>query len=291
MFATTKTESIPVAAGGSLIKWPSKRQLFGVEVSVTDYEEATATILQAAKRGVSGIVSCHAVHALITAARDRLLRDKVNSFDLVTADGQPVRWALNLLHGCRLSERVYGPELMLRLCGAAAECGIPVYLYGGNPVVARRLPACLRQRYPKLVIAGSEAPPFRSLTPEEDSAMVERVSRSGARLVFIGLGCPKQDLFAYEHRPVLRAIQVCVGAAFDFHAGVKKMAPSWMQRRGLEWLYRMSQEPSRLWQRYLLTNSIFLMGLAGALWGCRCTSNQGNRQNALPGPKVIAVEQ
>ncbi|HLJ96406.1 MAG TPA: WecB/TagA/CpsF family glycosyltransferase [Gemmataceae bacterium] len=247
------------------ISWPPKVALFGIGVSVTDYAEATATILQAARQGLGGVVSCHAVHAIVTASGDASLGVKVNTFELLCPDGQPVRWAVNLLHGTQLSDRVYGPELMLRLCRRAAETGVSVYLYGGDPVVAERLEANLLHLYPKLHIAGCEAPPFRPLQLEEDRAVVERINRSGAGLVFIGLGCPKQDLFAYEHRNSLQAVQVCVGAAFDFHAGVKKMAPRWMQRHGLEWLYRVSQEPGRLWRRYLITNSLFLMKLGMAL--------------------------
>jgi exopolysaccharide biosynthesis WecB/TagA/CpsF family protein len=247
------------------IHWPRKVDLFGVGVSVTNYAEATATVLRAADRGVPGIVTCHAVHAIVTASGDPDLRDKVNTFELVTPDGQPVRWAMNLLHRTGLVSRVYGPELMLRLCRGAAEAGISIYLYGGDPAVAEKLRANLLRQCPGLQIAGYEAPPFRPLTAEEDRAVVERINVSGAGLMFIGLGCPKQDLFAYDHRATIRAVQVCVGAAFDFHAGVKPMAPAWMQRRGLEWLYRLIQEPGRLWRRYLVTNSVFLAKLGAAL--------------------------
>jgi N-acetylglucosaminyldiphosphoundecaprenol N-acetyl-beta-D-mannosaminyltransferase len=226
------------------IGWPRKVDLFGVGVSVTTYEEATATILRAAGRGVPGVVTCHAVHAIVTASRDPGLRDKVNTFELVTPDGQPVRWAMNLLHRVGLADRVYGPELMLRLCRGAAEAGISIYLYGGDPSVAEKLRANLFHRCPGLQIAGYEAPPFRPLSPEEDRAVVSRINESGAGLVFIGLGCPKQDLFAHDHRDTIRAVQVCVGAAFDFHAGVKPMAPAWMQRRGLEWLSAWSRSPA-----------------------------------------------
>jgi exopolysaccharide biosynthesis WecB/TagA/CpsF family protein len=265
------------------VHWPRKVDLFGVGVSVTDYDEAASTILQAAGQRTPGIVSCHAVHAIVTTSRDPSLRDQVNTFDMVTPDGQPVRWALNLLYGTRLAERIYGPELMLRLCRGAAEAGIPIYLYGGTPDVAERIQTNLLRLYPKLAIAGYEAPPFRPLSPEEDQAVVERMNRSGAGLVFIGLGCPKQDLFAYAHRESIRAVQVCVGAAFDFHAGVKKMAPGWMQRRGLEWLYRLSQEPGRLWQRYLVTNSLFLMSLVKALTRGRRRTGPGSHVGSALG--------
>src|SRR5262249_55165711 len=148
----------------------------------------------------AAVVSLHAVHAVVTASGDPALRAKVNQFELVAPDGQPVRWALNWLYAARLKERVYGPELMLRLCRAAADREVPVYLYGGAEQVTRRLVAALLAREPRLKIAGYEAPPFRPLTPEEDAAMVARIERSGAGLVFIGLGCPKQDHFAHDHR-------------------------------------------------------------------------------------------
>src|SRR5204863_3570670 len=165
--------------------------------------------------------------------------------------------------------------LMLRLCRAAAAAGVSIYLYGGNPAVAEKLRANLLAACPGLEIAGYEAPPFRALTPDEDEAVVERINASGAGLVFIGLGCPKQDHFAFEHRDRLRAVQLCVGAAFDFHAGVKKMAPAWMQRRGLEWLFRLGQEPGRLWRRYLVTNSRFVAKLGVALWEGRHRKARG----------------
>jgi exopolysaccharide biosynthesis WecB/TagA/CpsF family protein len=262
--------------------WPRKVDLFGVDVSVTDYASATAAVIAAAKRRESAVVTCHAVHAIVTASRDPNLRDKVNTFELVTPDGQPVRWALNLLHRTKLTDRVYGPELMLRLCRAAAEQNVPIYLYGGNPAVAERLQANLLKECPGLQIAGYEAPPFRPLTPEEDREVVERINNSGAGLVFIGLGCPKQDFFAAEHRDAIKAVQLCVGAAFDFHAGVKKVAPAWMQKRGLEWLYRLVQEPGRLWRRYLVTNSLFLMSLASAMVRRRSTGRRTASSPAAP---------
>ncbi|MBW3599405.1 MAG: WecB/TagA/CpsF family glycosyltransferase [Planctomycetes bacterium] len=247
------------------IAWPRKVDLFGMGVTPTTYDAAVAAILGAAQRGESAIVSCHAVHAVVTLSGDRRLREMANEFAMITPDGQPVRWALNLLHRARLSDRVYGPELMLRLCRKAAEEGVSIYLYGGTDEVLERLTANLQCLAPGLKIAGAEAPPFRPMTEEEDRAAVERINASGARAVFIGLGCPKQDVFAFEHRERIDAVQICVGAAFDFHAGVKPMAPEWMQRRGLEWLYRLIQEPRRLWRRYLVTNSIFVGKLAASL--------------------------
>jgi exopolysaccharide biosynthesis WecB/TagA/CpsF family protein len=243
-------------------RWPRKHPVLGIGISAATYDEAVAAILAAARQGRRAIVNAAAVHAVVTAARDPTLRKQLNSFDLVVPDGQPVRWALNLLHRQRLPERVYGPELMLRLCAAARPHGLGVYLYGSTPAVLERLVENLTRRFPGLRIAGWEAPPFRPLRPEEDAQVVERIRRSGARLVFIGLGCPRQDAFAFAHRDALDAVQICVGAAFDFHAGTKPMAPPWMQRHGLEWLFRLAQEPRRLWRRYLVTNMLFVGLLA-----------------------------
>ncbi len=247
--------------------WPKKMDVLGVEVTPTTYEEAAETIVEAAKHREAAVVSCHAVHAVVTASCDRSLREKVNTFNMITPDGQPVRWALNLLHRSKLTDRVYGPNLTLRLCEKAAAEGVPIYLYGGSPEVVEKMRENLLERDPGLKIAGYESPPFRPLTPEEDEQMVQRLNASGAGIVFIGLGCPKQDLFAYDHRDRIQAVQVCVGAAFDFHAGAVSQAPGWMQRFGLEWFYRLIQEPRRLWRRYLVTNSIFLAKLFAAM--CR----------------------
>jgi len=240
------------------LAWPAKFDLFGVQVSATDYQELTDRILDAARDHQPSVVSCHAAHAIVTASRSTELRQQVNTFEAVTPDGQPVRWALNRLFGTRLKDRVYGPELMLRVCAAAAQQQVSIYLYGGTPEVLEKLSSNLLQKFPNLRISGSEAPPFRPLTAEEDQQMIQRIGDSRAGIVFIGLGCPKQDQFAYAHRGHISAVQICVGAAFDFHAGVKSTAPKWMQRTGLEWLFRLCQEPRRLWKRYLVTNSLFV---------------------------------
>jgi exopolysaccharide biosynthesis WecB/TagA/CpsF family protein len=155
---------------------------------------------------------------------------------------------------------------MLRLCREASRSGIGVYLYGSLPQVAEKLDGELKRKFPALFVAGWESPPFRSLSQEEDAAVVERINSSGAGIVFVGLGCPKQEIFAYEHRDRLKAVQVCVGAAFDFHAGNKKMAPKWMQRSSLEWLFRLVQEPRRLWRRYIFTNVIFVLKIISHIY-------------------------
>jgi N-acetylglucosaminyldiphosphoundecaprenol N-acetyl-beta-D-mannosaminyltransferase len=267
------------ATRSSLIVWPAKYDLFGVRVAAGDYDQIVDVVSLAAEERVSAIVSLHAVHAIVESIRDPELLAKVNRFDAVLPDGQPVRWALNNLHGVRLRERVYGPELMLRLCARAADDGIPIYLYGSMPDVIELLMQRLLERFPKLQIAVAESPPFRVLTPEEDSAVVRRINESGAGILFVGLGCPKQDHFAADHAGRIHPVQVCVGAAFDFHAGTKPMAPAWMQRNGLEWLYRLSREPRRLWRRYLQTNSIFVVKWLGALLRGRASSWYSSRND------------
>lgn len=248
----------PMMLGRRHSPCPPKFNLFGIGVSQTDYHEATTLLIQAAQERRSMIVDHMPVHGLIEACSDFSLKDKINQFDIVAPDGQPVRWALNRFHQANLSDRVYGPELMLRLCQQAEQKGIGVYLYGSQAEVLKGLQYNLHDRFPLLRIVGAESPPFRPLTPEEDQAAVARINQSGAGLIFLGLGCPKQEHFAFDHRENIHGVLLCVGAAFDFHAGTKRMAPTWMQRNSLEWVFRLWCEPRRLWQRYLVTNSIFL---------------------------------
>ena len=161
---------------------------------------------------------------------DESLGGKMNCFDMITPDGQPVRWAMNLLHRTGLRERVRGADLTAAVCRLAAAKQVPVYLYGSTPEVMAAFRESLASRHPGLRLAGAEPHPHRDLTPEEDEAAVRRINASGAGILFVGIGCPRQDLFAYEHRGRIQPVQVCVGAVFDFFAGNKKIAPEWMQR-------------------------------------------------------------
>jgi exopolysaccharide biosynthesis WecB/TagA/CpsF family protein len=247
------------------IRWPEKHGVFGVGVSAATCDEACDAILEAASRREPAVVSAFSVHALVEASAMAESAANANRFAIVAPDGQPVRWALNWLHGTRLRQTLQGYELMLRLCERAAALDISIYLYGSSPETLARLEANLRKAFPNLEIAGTESPPFRQLSPLEDDEMVERVNASGAGLMFLGLGCPKQDRFAAAHLDRIQAVQLCVGAAFDFLAGSKPLAPEWMQRRGLAWAFRLYQEPGRLWRRYLVTNSLFVLKLTNQL--------------------------
>ena len=249
------------------LQCPPKFDLFGIGISQVDYQQATDILIRAAQKGHSMIVDHMPVHGLIEATSDPALKQKINQFDIVAPDGQPVRLALNRIHQTNLSDRVYGPELMLQLCRQAEQEEIGVYLYGSEPAVLKKLNQNLIRQFPSLRIVGSEAPPFRPLTPEEDQAAVTRINQSGAGLIFLGLGCPKQEHFAFDHRKKIQGVLLCVGAAFDFHAGTKKIAPKWMQQNSLEWLFRLWCEPKRLWKRYVVTNSIFLSKILGHEFG------------------------
>jgi N-acetylglucosaminyldiphosphoundecaprenol N-acetyl-beta-D-mannosaminyltransferase len=208
-----------------------------------------------------------AVHTVVACQDDPELRAAVLAADFTVPDGQPLVWALKLL-GHDLRDRVYGPELMDRACARAARTGQRFYLYGGRSQAALDgLAHALRERHPGLRVVGGFAPPFRPLTAAEEQAVAADVARSGADVVWVGIGVPKQEKFMARMRPRLDApVLIGVGAAFDFHAGVIAQAPALVQRAGLEWLFRLSQEPRRLWRRYLAYNPRFVTGFARQYW-------------------------
>ncbi|HEY5286975.1 MAG TPA: WecB/TagA/CpsF family glycosyltransferase [Solirubrobacteraceae bacterium] len=211
--------------------------------------------------GTRGWLTAAAVNLIMSANDDPTTMQAVLGATLAVPDGQPLVWALHLL-GHKQATRVYGPDLMAHYCAHAASTGTPIYLYGGRSDQALELlEARLRERFPGLQIAGGWSPPFRPLTAEEQAQAIERIDSSGAKVVWVGTGQPKQELWMHEMRPLLAApLLVGVGAAFDFHAGIVSQAPGWMQRNGLEWLYRLTREPKRLWRRYASQNPRFLVG-------------------------------
>jgi N-acetylglucosaminyldiphosphoundecaprenol N-acetyl-beta-D-mannosaminyltransferase len=238
-------------------------------VDDADYDGVAERVLAGARARRPMAVSALAVHGVVAAHGDPMLRARLNRFDLVVPDGQPVRWALRLLHRSRLDDRVYGPELTRRLLTAASAEGLPVYFYGSTSenveAIGRRLPAL----YPQLVVAGIEPSAFRAVTEAEQDRIAQRITASGARMVFVGLGCPRQERFAYAMRDRLDVPILAVGAAFDYFAGTLNEPPMFVQDRGLQWLWRLCQEPRRLWRRYLLLNPAFLSLLAAqraGLW-------------------------
>ena len=238
-----------------------KFPILGVNIDAVDYEYAVASIVAAAEEGRPFAVSATAVHGVMEGAKDPVHTRRLNGLDLVVPDGQPVRWALRWLYGKNLPDRVYGPNLTLYTARAFAERGLPVYLYGSTLDVLDKFASNLRARFPGLVIAGKEPSRFRRLDEAERKAVVERIKRSGAKAVFVGLGCPRQEVWAFEYRAALEMPLLAVGAAYDFHAGTLPQAPRFMQDWGLEWLFRFMQEPTRLWRRYLILNPLYIWGI------------------------------
>lgn len=242
-----------------------KVDLFGVGLSVTDYDDATDRIMDAARSRTSFAVSALAVHGLMEAVDDADFRQQVNQIDLVTPDGQPVRWAMNTLHRTGLDDRVYGPDLTWRVIEAAAADGVGIYLFGSTEETCEAFAAEIVRRYPTALVVDIQPDRFRDATPEEDAEDIERINRSGAGVVLVGRGCPRQERWVSDHKGQVNAAMLAVGAAFDYGAGLLDTPPAWMQRFGLQWLYRLGQEPSRLWRRYLVTNSKFLLQFGRAL--------------------------
>jgi N-acetylglucosaminyldiphosphoundecaprenol N-acetyl-beta-D-mannosaminyltransferase len=235
-----------------------KNNILGILIDAADYDGAIEIVINAAREKRPLAVSALAVHGLMTGVLDNEHKYRLNRFDLLVPDGQPVRWALNTLHGVGLKDRVYGPRLTLRTCEAAEREELSIFFYGTTPEILKSLHDSLRNKYPNMKIAGMEPSKFRRLNPQEKIELADRIRASGASMVFVGLGCPRQEAFAYEFRDVLGIPILAVGAAFPFIAELLPQAPLWMQDAGLEWLYRLMTEPRRLWRRYLFLNSAYL---------------------------------
>jgi N-acetylglucosaminyldiphosphoundecaprenol N-acetyl-beta-D-mannosaminyltransferase len=241
----------------------NRYDVLGVQVSATDYARAADAICAAATERRPMAVAALASHGIMEAHRDPALRAQLNTFELVLPDGQSVRWGMNFLGGAGLREPVSGPDLTELLLARAATEGLPVYFYGSTPTTLARLTASACQRHPGLVIAGVEPSRFAVLDSTELPQIARRIADTGARLVFVGLGCPRQEAFTHALRPHVDVPVIAVGAAFDFSAGLLSRPPKVWRRLGLEWLWRLALEPGRLWRRYLLLGPHYLGLLAG----------------------------
>lgn len=235
--------------------------VLSLQVSPYSISGATERILAWAMAGESRTVCAANVHMVMEAHDDPEFCAQVNGADLVTPDGMPVAWAVRL-QGIHHQERVSGPELMLETCRLAAMQGIPVGFYGAKPEVLDALESQIRSRFPSLFITYAVSPPFRPLNEAEQTETLDSIRASGARILFVGLGCPRQERWMARHRGIIPAVMLGVGAAFDFHAGTLRKAPLWVQRAGLEWAFRLAMEPRRLFWRYFKHNPrfIFLLG-------------------------------
>lgn len=246
-----------------------KHNLLGVRIDAVDYDAAVERIVAAARQRQPLAVSALAVHGVMTGALSSEHRHRLNELELVVPDGQPVRWGLNWLHRVGLASRVYGPELMLRTCQRAADEGLSVFLFGGNESLLNTLSSSLARKIPGLRIAGVRPSQFRQVTAEEQQEAQAAILASGASITLVGLGCPRQEVWAYENRQALAMPVLAVGAAFAFHAEQLSQAPRYLQDRGLEWFYRLLCEPRRLWRRYLLLNPLYVSMLLAQRVGLR----------------------
>lgn len=233
--------------------------LLGVHISAINMDQALAAIAGWVKTREPNYVCVTSVHPVMESYDHPELRPILNSSGLTTPDGMPIVWWLRW-HGQRHVSRVYGPDLMLAVCQQSLETGYRHYFYGGAPGVAEALASRLQERYPGLQVVGSYSPPYRPLLPDEDQVVVDSISRSGADVVWVGISSPRQEQWMSEHVGKLKVpVLIGVGAAFDFHSGRKRQAPRWVQRSGFEWLFRLVNEPGRLWRRYLLNLPRFVV--------------------------------
>ena len=237
-----------------------------MRVDATSYQSTTRDIVEWGRSGAARYICIANTHMAMESYDDDTFRHIVNSADLVTPDGMPIVWGLQFL-GVKRASRVYGPDLMLSVLEAAEREELEIGFYGGSPETLARLKTAVLERFPALKISYAASPPFRPLMPDEDIRGVDEINASGVRILFVGLGCPKQERWMAEHVGQIRSVMVGVGAAFDFIAGVKPQAPRWLMGPGLEWVFRLSNEPGRLWRRYLWHNPRFVVLFALQLLG------------------------
>ena len=252
---------------------PASVDIFGVRVATLPLDEIADEIVARAAPSLDGVpdyVCATSVHGLVESTRDEEFFRILERAWIVAPDGMPLVWMGRRL-GARHMQRVYGPDLTKAVCAASAGTGIRHFFYGGAPGVPEELAHRLSVEFPGLEIAGTYSPPFRRLTPEELSAVADRINQSRADIVWVGLSTPKQERWIAQVRELLTVrVLISVGAAFDFHTGRVKQAPRWMQARGLEWLFRLTREPRRLWRRYAYNNTRFVyLALRQLLRGSR----------------------
>ena len=246
----------------------SGANILGSHIDALSWEDAINTICGWALNRESRYVTLCNVHSVVTALLEDNHRSDLNAADMATSDGMPVTWSLRKL-GFAKQQRINGPDLMWNYCEKAERTGQKIFFYGSTNTVLALLEDKLKAAFPELQIAGMYSPPFRELTETEDKEVIERLNASGANVIFIGLGCPRQESWMFQHRGKINAVMIGVGAAFNYHAGTIKRAPLWMQNAGLEWLHRLASDPRRLWKRYLVTNSIFIVAMTAQLLGLK----------------------
>jgi N-acetylglucosaminyldiphosphoundecaprenol N-acetyl-beta-D-mannosaminyltransferase len=234
-----------------------KRRVIGGDIHAISWEQSLSAIYRWAKLKQSRYVCICNVHSVVTAQNDPNFAKIINSADIATPDGAPVAWYLRW-YGNSSQQRISGPDLMWKYCQLYQNTDESIFLYGSTQETLNILKENLKDEFQNLKIAGSYSPPFRKLTEDEDKIVIDLINDSGAGVVWVSLGCPKQEIWMAEHKHKINAVMIGVGAAFDYHAKIIRRAPKWVQNIGFEWFYRLCSEPRRLWKRYLLTNSQFV---------------------------------
>ena len=242
--------------------------ILDTRIDALSWEQLLGRIVRWAQAGQSRMICLCNVHSVVTAKHDAAMANALKRADLNLPDGAPIAWLMRQ-RSWPEQQRLSGPDLMWQLMREAEKLQLSVFLMGATPATLGRLRGVLSNAFPRLMIAGSLSPPFRPLNELEHGGFVDQINRSGASIVLIGLGCPKQEIWMAECGNAISAVMIGVGAAFDYHAGSLRRAPPVWQRIGLEWLYRLLQEPRRLARRYLLTNTLFLLALPAELWRSR----------------------
>lgn len=235
-----------------------KAKILEMLTDITNHEKALMTVINWTKKKSGNYVCVSNVHMCMEAYDNSDYANIVNNADLIVPDGKPLVWTQKLL-GYKKASHVRGTDLTLALCTEAEKRRIPIGLYGGSQRALDNFIIFLKKSYPNLEVAYSFSPPFRLLTKEEDDLYTSQINESGAEILFVGLGCPKQEIWMAEHKNKVNCVMIGVGAAFDFLSGDKKEAPKWMQNMGIEWVFRFSSEPDRLWKRYLKHNPRFVL--------------------------------
>lgn len=252
---------------------------FGIDVG--RYQDFTEAIISLAERGSSAYVCVANVHMFVEAWQNDTFREVVNGADIVTPDGQPLTWGLRCLKGIR-QPRVAGSDIVPDLLEMLERKRLPVFFYGGSQELLERTSSALSSKFPSLKVAGMKSPPFRNLQESEIEADIDEINQSGARLLFVVLGCPKQERWMAQMRGRVNCVMVGIGGALPIVAGLQRRAPRWMQKVGIEWLFRLFQEPKRLFRRYAVTNSVYFYIIIKEVIRQRLASRRVKKVGAVP---------
>ena len=266
--AKTQNTSQRLMQNSASVQNRNRARVLNIFPDVVNRESVIQKISELVKKGNGGYVCLSTVHMVMEGYDNAEYGAKVNAADLIITDGMPLVW-MQKIQGAKTASRVRGNDLMISLCEYAEKNNLSIGFYGGRPEVIDAIKKRAAKELPKLKIAYAFSPPFRSLSDEEETLITAEINAAAPDILFVGLGCPKQENWMWKQRDNLKAVMIGVGAAFDFYAGNLKESPEWMGKAGLEWLFRLTQEPKRLWKRYLILNPRFMWLAAQQLLGLR----------------------